>query len=544
MLNKTIVWVVAAILMVSLSKGGEPGITYNWSLDNDIPNYPYGGSRGFAADENMLIFGYDQAFYIYERDSLTFVRQYFYDNHITYPAEILIDSSSVYVAYKGNGEIQERGLKAFDKDGCSLSERWSKWQTAVCAPIAMSMDAENLYIADNYACAIFVYDKADGSFVVSWRAIGPSIDETPQLTGVAVVGESIYVSDLRQDQVKVFTKDGVYLRSFDVENPSSVKAHGAFVYVGTSSGLRVYDQNDNLMWRSSTQDDLADDKVYDDNGRLLVMPCRHHLTGPIDRTLGIKNQNALPLPEVLSVAHRRGTHVLDIDYRVVDSDDTNVTAHAVAFVVGLQEPFQPSLSNLLVMSSFVDGTQTNIGAEVSANMIKRFSWNMETDGVVSFIPSYGNIKVSIMAKDRRQSLIDFCWLHIPALNSNPALTINRVPLLQPEFLSLWFWLLASDISGIELRDGCVYGTEGEYNGLMLASGTVTTEEGISFLLEQMNVRKATVLEIQIAEEGATPGVVQLWDPLRTPPPSGSKVNSIGFVTDPVTDGVWVVPLAL
>jgi hypothetical protein len=537
---------VATLLVVLHVTGAEPGMTCNWTLEPQLPLYPnnssYFAAGLFASDTNMLIFGSLQGFVVYDRN-ITPVGSYVYDNGITFPQRVLVDSNAVFVVYSGTIGA-ERGLKAFWKNGCTLTPRWEFRDQLVSAPIGMAMDETRLYVANQGNSTVQTFSKDTGALLDSWGSTGTLPEQFSYLADVAVVDAEVYACDKSQNMVKVFTKGGAFLRAFAVTSPSKISVHGDFVYVGCSAGLRVYDRNDNLLWRSATSDALADRRVEDDGGTLIALAGEkfRHLTGPVYRTLGLKAFNQVPVPLVTNVVQRRGLEVLDVDYVVRDADDASVAAYALAFRMPASGGSSLSLTNLIPMRTFVEGTGSNVGTNILVGVSHRLSWDLSADNIRSVIPDYSDIKVAVMARDRREGLLDLHWLEIPAMNGNAPLTINRVPLQTSDFLAVWFWMIASGEPAVSLTPSGVYGAGGDHNGLLLAEGTNTTADGRAFLFQRMNVREASAQEIQLAREAGTPGIVQQWSPLRTPPPADSKVNAIAFVTAP-TNGWWVVPLA-
>jgi hypothetical protein len=75
----------------------------------------------------------------------------------------------------------------------------------------------------------------------------------------------------------------------------------------------------------------------------------------------------------------------------------------------------------------------------------------------------------------------------------------------------------------------------------LASGTMTTVDGRTYILNKMGYREATSAEVTRAKNAGTPGTINQWEPkLRVGPDERpSKVNAYNFET--AVDGTWVVP---
>ena len=163
---------------------------------------------------------------------------------------------------------------------------------------------------------------------------------------------------------------------------------------------------------------------------------------------------------------------------------------------------------------------------------------MDADNAKATIgDNYAQVKIGILAKDSRD-LLDIHFLALPASGTNPAVTINRDPLQNSDFLPLWFWWLAAGDTNIVLTTGTVF-SAGATN-VVLAQGASTFAPGRDFIYSRLNLRAATPAEVAYARTGLSNGSVTNT-PRREPPPLGSKVNDFNFVISP-TNGWWVVPL--
>ncbi len=126
---------------------------------------------------------------------------------------------------------------------------------------------------------------------------------------------------------------------------------------------------------------------------------------------------ALPEPIVLGTAQRTNTAWLDVDYQVTHADGSNVTVAALAFVNGGN-----TLSAAVPMSTFMENTATNLGANVPSNTQRRFTWNMGADWSIDF----AQIQVEVLAKDNR-NLMGFHWITVPSDGTNPAIQVSSAP---------------------------------------------------------------------------------------------------------------------
>ena len=240
-------------------------------------------------------------------------------------------------------------------------------------------------------------------------------------------------------------------------------------------------------------------------------------------------RNAVPNPWVLGIAQRPGGGIVDIDYRVDDSNDDTVTTALVGFANGVA-----SLTNVLPLNTLLEGTGSRIGATQPTGTVQRVTWDAGGDWNVDF----GTLRVMALARDSRSHWFDTHLVEIPADGARPAVTISRNPLREEDFLAQCFWLVARKDSSVRLVDGVLFGTSGAEDGVILANGTTTTPAGKAFLLKRDGLRIATTEEITRAREGATPGfTVQLDPPLQMTrtSPSGTfpnKINEFGIESAP------------
>ena len=160
------------------------------------------------------------------------------------------------------------------------------------------------------------------------------------------------------------------------------------------------------------------------------------------RNLRLDSNDGIPLPEVLSVVQREGTNLLDINFTINDSNDSKVEAGMLAFVDGGND-----LSKVIIPSVFSGSIVGKLDDNVSTNQEHSVAWNVGEDWSAGF----GELQVEILAKDNR-NLLDLHFLSLPVGGDDNAsnLIINRSPLTDTDFLSVWYWLLATGDTGIEL----------------------------------------------------------------------------------------------
>lgn len=520
----------------------------------------YGSSEaatsGIAADDANIFMADVGANRIQVFDKAgTFIRKW-NGAGLSQPAGLAVDDTSVFVANRGSHQIL-----VFSKTG-TLLRQWGGGGTGsgqFIAPQGVAVDTQRVYVADTGNNRIQVFDKS-GTFIRKWGSLGAVSGQFNKPVTLALDVQHVYVLDAWNKRIQVFDKEGNFIRSWNelpIGVPDSgswssafalgVDEHNVYVamgqyYVAPWSYFQVYDKFGALLFHikdaGSAKSPVG---ILAGNPTCLIMDMSIPGVLPfrrVFRTLGTLTPNSIPLVDVLSVRQRNGVPVLDVDYLVNDENDSNVTVRAGAFAVVSNEV--PRLHDFVPMRTFVDGTAVNAGTGVVTRQVHRLSWDMAADGMAAKIPQFGNVKVSLMAKDNR-GLMDFHFLNIPAMTPNAAFKIDRTPLQQSDFLPLWFWLLAAGDTNLSLTTGTVSGVSAPYAGTVLAQGTNTTDSGRAFLFERLNVREATASELKIAREASTTNRVSEWTPRQEPPWTGYKVNTFNFVTSP-TNGWWVVPL--
>jgi hypothetical protein len=185
------------------------------------------------------------------------------------------------------------------------------------------------------------------------------------------------------------------------------------------------------------------------------------------RTVHPEPSNAIPLPAILSQGRRPGSSLVDVEYRVKDADDATVQTAALAFKNGGN-----SLSDVIPITSLAEGTGNKLGANIATGQTHRFTWNVAGDWNTDF----AEVQLEVLAKDNR-GLINLDFLRIPAGGDNPELKISRSPVNDNDFLSVWYWLLATGDSDVRLENGQVLALDGSSEQLDGLIGEYYSEEG-------------------------------------------------------------------
>lgn len=197
---------------------------------------------------------------------------------------------------------------------------------------------------------------------------------------------------------------------------------------------------------------------------------------------------SVPRPSVSFVAQRQLSPLVDLDYTVQDADSANIQVATLGFTNGVN-----TLSGLIRMTNIVEGTITNLGVGIPANTTRRVTWDPTADWNVGF----GNIQFEVLAKDER-GLFPFHFITVPG---SPPIKVSDVAPTDADFLSLWFWLVATSDSEVRFTSGEVFGAVAPNVDVKFATGTTTTAAGRTYLLNRLGVRAITAAEVTQANGG-------------------------------------------
>jgi hypothetical protein len=269
------------------------------------------------------------------------------------------------------------------------------------------------------------------------------------------------------------------------------------------------------------------------------------------RTKGLPTPNVIPQPVVHSVSQRPGTNILDIDFEVIDPDDDTVTAGILATTAvedstndwgeyqnNSHQEFD-DLTKLIIPTSLTDGTDSLIGQPIATNEVHRVSWYVKGD----WSELTGDLKVGVFAQDARRSMpVDLHFLKIPTEDGN--LTISRSPLKDSDMLNYFQYLLSIGDPRVKLENGKILNSNDE-SFLENTSNDYSSigKLGRDFFMNDLGYRWASIAELSIAREAATPGTVNEWDATNQVKPRNlpKQINEYGFDTgNHGTRAWWVV----
>jgi len=201
--------------------------------------------------------------------------------------------------------------------------------------------------------------------------------------------------------------------------------------------------------------------------------------------------NTVPLPTIMKVSQRPSQPFVEVDYRVLDADSSSVHVALLGFTNGVN-----NLSGLIRMTNFVEGTATNLGANIPANSIRRATWDAATDWNFGF----GNIQFEVLAKDER-GLFPFHFITVPTNGVNPTIKVSDRALTDADLLSVWFWLVATSDSEVQFMPNKDVNGTGANAAVQYATGITTTAAGRTYLLNRLGVRAITAAEVTHANSG-------------------------------------------
>jgi hypothetical protein len=251
-----------------------------------------------------------------------------------------------------------------------------------------------------------------------------------------------------------------------VLSDSQLNGIKAWMPAGTLSSKSIYSSYESYNYNN---ENLAGPMAESKSGDLIVAngDRKVRVWKRTFRTVHPEPSNAIPLPAILSQGRRPGSSLVDVEYRVKDADDATVQTAALAFKNGGN-----SLSDVIPIKSLAEGTGNKLGSNISTGQTHRFTWNVAGDWNTDF----AEVQLEVLAKDNR-GLINLDFLRIPAGGDNPELKISRSPVNDNDFLSVWYWLLATGDPDVRLDNGQVLALDGsseQFDGLV---GEYYSEEG-------------------------------------------------------------------
>lgn len=333
----------------------------------------------------------------------------------------------------------------------------------------------------------------------------------------------------------LFSENGEFIkRKTDITTSSTERSFALSKTGRIYLAGQIYDQDFEIvpstgLGSGQAQWSNAGDLIFGDAYSLSMMKSAY-------RTKGTTTPNEIPQPVIRSVAQRAGTNILDIDFEVIDVDDSTAVAGLIASIDGNFD----DLTKLIVPQSYVDGTDSKIGQSIATNQVHRASWYVRGDWAE---PS-GDLKIGILARDaRREKPVDVHFLELPFEEGN--LTISRSPIKDPDISNFLLYEMATGNSSFSLeygkikdQSGAVLAENGSYvvyfdeesNAQESKNGIISTETGRNYFINALSYRWASVGEVAMAKEASTPGTINQYNATNQVVPRNlpGKVNEYGF----------------
>lgn len=386
-------------------------------------------------------------------------------------------NQKLYALDQNNNRVQ-----IFDLEGAFIGKFGApgsgNGQLNVPSGLAVGKD-NKVYVADRDNHRVQIFD-ANGVFIAKFGKEGAFDGEFKSPSGLAFSPDNkLAVADTGNKRIQIFDSNGAYLAKYVDQQNSAWNYYNQNFYITNLSYaldglLSASGVSSMYQWGSSMFNQ------YFGNGRIRMYtqdgvsikewnssPCAMTETKSGDllaahgdrmvrvwkrtfRTVHPEPGNALPLPSIVSQNRRPGTSLVDVEYLVKDADNATVQTAALAFKNGGN-----SLADVIPISTLADGTAAKLGANIATGQVQRFTWDVASDWDTDF----GEVQLEILAKDGR-GLLNLDFLQIPATGNQTALKISRSPLTDNDFLSVWYWLIATGDSGIRFADGQISSADG------------------------------------------------------------------------------------
>ena len=169
---------------------------------------------------------------------------------------------------------------------------------------------------------------------------------------------------------------------------------------------------------------------------------------------GFNNPNK-PIVEYVSVKIRENDPtILDCVYRIWSTNST-VKVRALAFKDGVR-----SFNNVIRPVTFIEGTETNIGDKVAANVEHKLSWRVSAD----YTNTLAKLSFEVLATENY--LLPLELTKLPKTDNYPAMEVSWNVPSESDIFSALLWLYANGDNDLTLIDGMLVS---DYN--VLAEGT-------------------------------------------------------------------------
>jgi hypothetical protein len=393
--------------------------------------------------------------------------------------------------------------------------------------ITLNQTSGEIFIADKKNGRIQVLDQ-NGTFVRKFGSFGSAPGQLKSPRDLVFLKDStLLVAD--DYFIHYFQTDGTFIKRVNVPTARyriSIAKDGTLL---SSKHLRDADGNSLcstsflLSEYSLTCFTSEGDIIESYNGKIRIWKRAY-------RTKGLPTRNVIPQPAIRGISQRSGTNIIDLDFEIIDSDDTNATVGILA----AQDGAFTDTSKWILPQTWVDGTGSKIGTLIATNQVHRVSWDVKGD----WAEQTGTLKFEIFCKDaRRTAPLDLHFLELPLPDGN--VTISRSPVKDSDFSNYYKYLLSIQSPGVNLSSGEIKHIGGS---ILMDSNLKVTPLGRDVYMNAVGHRWAKQAELSLAREASTPGSINAWTANRPVMPRNlpDRVNEYGFDTGTHGSRAWWV----
>lgn len=246
--------------------------------------------------------------------------------------------------------------------------------------------------------------------------------------------------------------------------------------IGRTGGLGIYDHG----WPKCVRFEGLPPKGVAASGMLdsreVLVPAEYRREwGPYmkdNMKFAVKSANgwtALGGRVVSCTMRKSNPSIMDIKY-VATSTKDRVDVRMMAFQDG-----ERSFAKAIRPVTFADGTESNIGDGIAANVEHTVSWVVSEDWDVELA------RVSVEVYVQEENLLPLQLTTIPAAAGKPAVTFSRNVQSREKVMNALFWLYADGASDMALANGVLTA-----NGKKLADGkSICEADAVSHVYRKM-----------------------------------------------------------
>jgi NHL repeat len=401
------------------------------------------------------------------------------------------EAKNVFVADRGNSRVQ-----VFDSSGSFKMKFGGQGDLPGqfrSGPVAVAVSPSGGVLAQDAGWHHLVKFSADG------KVLKRSNGSYAEGDGFDAGGNSAYGNGA--DQIFAISSDGLLVVGAEATS---------YTWFGKTGRSTIFD-SDSLLTRGTLEfrtNPGTRGAAFDPAGNFWAV--HDKAVECIERRMRFgahKPSKPLPQPLVTQVSQTPGSKIVDIVYRVVDSDSSTVTTALVGFTDGVR-----SWEKMVIPKAFTGSVSGELGSGVSSGTIHTLHWNAAADMVGK---NFATLSFVALAKDDRPE-VGVHYVSIPpdAVNS-ATLKISHKPVQDDDLKDLWTWLLGKGDARVAISGNTVVLTDAgktyvtgaplPLSGTSVANvvhnGSTTTTQGRAFAYKLINCRPVTAEEKTRANAG-------------------------------------------